>query len=345
MKKVMILLAIVLALPLAVNAEIFPKVGTAGAQFLKIGVDARAVGMGQAYVPVADDISSVYWNPGGLALKDNDQIFFDHTVWVADVNREFVAYSMVTDYGVFAFSVNYLYSDWMEKTTEEVFGPNGEEFMWSDLAAGITYSQAFTDKFSFGVTAKYIREEVEDNNVNGMSVDLGSVYNTQWRNTIVAMSLRNFGANLKFDIDNDGDGLTDEDPFDLLDNDGDGIIDEDTEELSYKLPMQFSFGISSDIMGNRFEDDTYLLGSFQINNSVDREETFDLGFEYKYGNFFLRAGQQMNYDAHGFNAGFGVMVPTSIALFRFDYSWSDLGYLSEDFLNTPHRLTLKMELN
>src|SRR5687767_6688401 len=46
--------ALLAAAPDAQGAEIFEKVGTAGAQFLKIGVGARAVGMGEAFVAVAD---------------------------------------------------------------------------------------------------------------------------------------------------------------------------------------------------------------------------------------------------------------------------------------------------
>ena len=47
--------ALLLTASNAQAAEIFRKVGTAGAQFLKIGVGARAVGMGETFVAVADD--------------------------------------------------------------------------------------------------------------------------------------------------------------------------------------------------------------------------------------------------------------------------------------------------
>ena len=39
------------------------KVGTTGAQFLELGVSARAMGMAEAFTAVSDDISSVYYNP------------------------------------------------------------------------------------------------------------------------------------------------------------------------------------------------------------------------------------------------------------------------------------------
>ena len=39
--------------------------GETGFVFLKIGVGARAMGMGSAFVALSDDPTSVYWNPVG----------------------------------------------------------------------------------------------------------------------------------------------------------------------------------------------------------------------------------------------------------------------------------------
>ena len=44
------------------------KVAQVGMQFLKIGVGARAVAMGEACTVSLNDLSSVFWNPGALAL-------------------------------------------------------------------------------------------------------------------------------------------------------------------------------------------------------------------------------------------------------------------------------------
>jgi len=65
-----------LCAPLVLAAKPFGKTGTAALQFLKLGVDARAIGMGEAYTAVSDDISSVYWNPAGLAPAYQNQAFF-----------------------------------------------------------------------------------------------------------------------------------------------------------------------------------------------------------------------------------------------------------------------------
>jgi len=339
MKKNILIISLIIVLPLLLTAEIFPKVGTAGAQFLKIGIDARAIGMGEAYTAVSDDISSVFWNPAGLCLKKQSQVILSHTEWVADIRHEFLAASQFYDFGALAFSVSFLHMGEMDVTTVEQFGPTGEKFSCYDLAAGLTYSYKFTDKFSFGFTGKYIREELDTFTSNGFAFDLGSLYNTGYKNVTIGMAMRNFGPDMEYDIDEDGDGIFDEDPFDLLDNDGDGKIDEDREEMPFKIPMNFSLGISGEIFS---DDNSYLLASLQLDSYVDREETYNLGGEYKINLLRLRTGYQFGYDAAGFNAGFGLLIPTSYAIYAVDYSYSDFGDLSESTIKTPHRITIKL---
>jgi len=322
------------------GAKPFGKTGTAALQFLKFGVDARAVGMGEAYTAVTDDISSVYWNPAGLVPALKNQAFISHTNWPADVMHEYFAASYTNGVSTWALSASVLHMDQMEVTTEEEFGPNGETFTNSDMAFGITYASTFTDKFSFGITGKYLRENLYIYDINSFSFDLGSIYNTGWQNVKIGMALRNFGPDIRYTVDDDDDGSFNEDPFDLLDNDGDGVIDEDGEEIENKIPMNFSLGISGELMRR---EDSYVIASLQLDNCIDRMETWNLGAEYKLGNLFLRGGYQFNYDSNNLSAGFGVQLPTRFAIFNVDYAYTDMGLLKEDFMSSAHRLSIKMK--
>jgi hypothetical protein len=326
MKKILITLIVVLAIPNLIFADIFPKVGTAGLQFLKLGVDARAIGMGEAYTAVSNDISSVYWNPGGLALRLENQTFFSHTQYVAGIMHEFVAASKATNWGVFAVHASLLHMDQMD--VYEDWEPTGETFTASNLAAGLTYANAFTDKFSFGFTGKYLRENLDTFSVNGFAFDLGSIYNTGWRNFTIGMAVRNFGPDLKYDVSEDDIDIP-EDP----------LITSYPVAESFRIPLSFSLGIAVDLYekGNQL-----LLGALQVDNCVDRTETYNLGFEYKLSSFKIRLGQQFNFDSQGLSAGFGWTIPTTFAIFDIDYSYSDYGYLSESFIKTPHRLSIKL---
>jgi len=210
---------------------------------------------------------------------------------------------------VFGISGSILYMDWMDVTTDDGFKPNGEQFTCSDMMAGLSYATMLTDKFSLGLSFKYLRQNLDEYDVNGWGIDLGTLYNTGWKDLTIGMSLRNFGPELKYTLDNDGDGLIDEDPYDLLDNDGDGLIDEDREELSFVLPMNFSLGAAMNILETKMQS---INAVFQVDNCVDRLETYNVGLEYRIGTFFLRGGYQFNLDAQGAAFGLGWKLPTSL---------------------------------
>jgi len=325
--------------PFALSAKPFGKVGTVGFQFLKLGVDARAIGMGEAYTAVTDDVSSTYWNPAGLAPSFQNQVFFSHSNWPANIMQEYAAATYTTGVNTFAVFGSVLHMDDMEVIDEGTFEHTGEYFTNSSAAFGLDYAQQFTDKFSAGVGVKYLRENLYEYSVNSYAFDLGSMYNTGWNNIKIGMALKNFGPDIRYRVDDDNDGSTDEDPFDLFDNDGDGDVDEDGPELESKIPMHFSLGISGDLMRS---DNSYLIASLQLDNVIDRTETWNLGAEYKLGNIFLRGGYQLNYDSNTYSVGAGWQVPTSLGIFNIDYAYTDMGFLAESMLKSAHRVSLKM---
>jgi len=52
--------------------------GKYAAEFLRIGVGSRALGMGGAFVAIADDGTASYWNPAGLGNLKRHQFLFSH---------------------------------------------------------------------------------------------------------------------------------------------------------------------------------------------------------------------------------------------------------------------------
>jgi len=65
--------------------------GQAGA-YLRMGVGARALGMGGAFVAVSDDATAAYWNPAGLAKLKKNQASFMHARLKMDRNFDFINY-------------------------------------------------------------------------------------------------------------------------------------------------------------------------------------------------------------------------------------------------------------
>jgi hypothetical protein len=64
------------------------------AEFLKIGVGARALGMGGTFVALADDATAGYWNPAGLAALPGREVQGMHAEQFGDLeNHDVVAYA------------------------------------------------------------------------------------------------------------------------------------------------------------------------------------------------------------------------------------------------------------
>ena len=57
----------------------------AGAVFLLISPGARAGGMGEAQVAVANDVYASYWNPAGLAFLEGSELAMMHVNWLPNL--------------------------------------------------------------------------------------------------------------------------------------------------------------------------------------------------------------------------------------------------------------------
>ncbi len=74
----------------------------------------------------------------------------------------------------------------------------GRTFIAADFAAGLSYAQSLTDKFSVGSTVKFLQENLADEVAHGWAVDVGTFYETGWRSLTLAMIISNFGPDMQF---------------------------------------------------------------------------------------------------------------------------------------------------
>jgi long-subunit fatty acid transport protein len=321
MKKLLFILIIFIAFP-NVKAQLFPtlggqRAGISTAQFLKIGVGGRATALGDAFIAIANDASSLYWNPAGLVQFDNDQVMFSHNQWVADINHEF--FGTVYHLGknrALGISVIALTMDDMPVTTEFAPFGTGQFFVFSDLAIGLTYSQKMTDKFSFGVTVRYMEETLDKLKMRGVMLDLGTYYWTGLGSTRFAVTVSNFGAEMA----------------------PDGKINlvgkrEKSDWQSFSPPTMFRIGFAFEPYEN---EEHKVTTSIQLNHPNDNSENFALGVEYVWNSILsLRGGYKINVDEQNISFGAGVDVPISIAKFTFNYS-----FVNFERLGSVHRFSI-----
>ncbi len=306
MKRIAILLTILLVLPTAAHAAGFAKVGTFGGQFLKIGVSARATGMGSAFTGVADDATAVFWNAGGLVNVLGNEVSLNHVVWAADtkLSTAVVAFNPRTIPGTFAFSVR---SFWMDPQLERTaYNPEGtgRTFDAGSTSFGFSYARFFTDKFSAGVTLNYLHMGLAETAVNTGSLDFGIMYRIGIRDLKLGMTIQNLGGKFQFD------------------------------ERDSKLPMTFKVGASFNAFKN---ENQALLVALEFAHPADNLEHANAGLEYVLNNmFFVRTGYHINYDTDGWAFGFGAAIPTGeTTRIQADYSGVDMGPLG-----LVHRLSL-----
>lgn len=248
------------------------RAGISAFQFLKVGVGARGVAMGESFVAVANDASALFWNPAGLVELKQNQVIASHTAYVVDISHEFfgVTYSL-GDYDAVGLSFAALHMEDMQITTEtQPFG-TGRYFSFGDIAIGATYARKMTDQFSFGVTLRYAEETLDVLKMRGLMVDLGTLYWTGLGSTRFAVTISNFGSDVE--------------PT------GTVSLSNGTTASSFQafsLPTIFKLGFALEPYE---DDDMRVTTSLQLNHPNDNAEHFRLGLEYSWRNtLFLRGG-------------------------------------------------------
>lgn len=280
------------------------KVGTAGAKFLQIGVSARAIGMGEAFLGVSDDATALYYNPGALSLLTQKEIAFTHVAYPASIQYEFVGFVLPAPAlaGTFGIAFYDLHMDDMNVTDYKHPTGTGQTFTSEDHALGFSYSAGLTDRFSIGVTAKYVEQLLHVYKASTWGMDLGTYYDTGFRNFKICMVMANFGPDLTFISD------------------------------SYPLPTDFRFGTAIDVIEN---PTSRLTAAVQVSHPNDNLEKYNFGLEYWLSDrYSLRIGKKFNYDytdnskfTDGFTFGAGIRMPFSSYRLSLDYAYQDLGYL------------------
>jgi hypothetical protein len=156
-------LLVLVALLLAVTAPSF-AVSESAVLFLLISPGARASGMGEAFVGLADDATAVYWNPAGLAFQTGRELTLMHANWLpqfgADLFYEFAAYRHSFEgLGTFGLNITYLNLGKQYHTLEDSPEPVGE-FSSNEFAVSMCYGTQLSENWGVGLGLRYIRSNL-----------------------------------------------------------------------------------------------------------------------------------------------------------------------------------------
>ena len=300
------------------------NVATTAASFLDIGIGARSLSMGGAFVAIADDPTALYWNPAGIVSIERPMAHFYHSPWIADVQFNHSAVVVPLDRSSsFGFFITSVTMDEMQVRTVKSPQGTGEYFSVSNVALAGSYARRLTDRFSFGVNMKFIQEKIWHMNAGGLAVDLGSLFVTKNSGLRIGMSVSNFGGKISMDgYDTEVDYDIDETMYGNNDK-----IDASLNSMDWPLPLVFRAGVSKDVVQSDIHKLTLAADAIHPNNNV---EYINLGFEYILRNMIsIRGGQAfygMDKSKQGltFGVGLNYQIPRG-PIINFDYVYRDIG--------------------
>ena len=301
------LLASVITLAVAAGVAGAAEEGSSAAAFLKIGVGARAAGMGEAQVAVAEGPDALYWNPAGLAAYDRGAVSFSHNEWLEDVRYEYLGLSYpLLNVGTFAFTAGRVSMGEIEGRNEQ--GDPTGTFSASDMVLSFGYARRLWGILSVGAGAEYVTEKIENESAAAFAGTAGAMVDTTLPGLAAGVSASNVGGELKF--------IEVGDPLPLVVRGG----------LAYLLPF-----------GGDTNELTVAADMVKFNDSDDVK--FNGGVEYWFmGTVAARAGYKANYDLDGITGGLGFKyAPTAKVGLAADYAYADMGVFG-----ATHRISVGM---
>lgn len=171
----------------------FFMVGTSQAakyagEFLSLGVGARPLGMGGAFVAVADDASATYWNPAGLAQLRQQEISVMHAERFAGIVKyDWLSYVHPQQAGPrsgsFGISLIRLGVDDIPITAlpdeNRDLDPHDNRpyvVRWAsdtEYVLFVSYARSTSSSLCYGGNVKVLHKGVDDYSAWGLGVDLG----------------------------------------------------------------------------------------------------------------------------------------------------------------------------
>jgi len=323
-KYILNIIFLSILLPIEINGN-----GTTGASFLEIDIGSAATAMGGAYVSIANDVSSAYWNPAGLAYINKKQTFFMYQPWIADISNFYTGVAInYEQYGTLAFTMNYI--GYGNEPVTTVSQPEGTGEYWGarDLAANLCFARKLSDKFSIGGNIKYIQQTIWHASASTYAADLGALFETPFNGIRLGASISNYGGKMKLD-GRDQKISVDPDPL----NQGNvEFINANLETDQFPIPLIFRVGLSGELINKQNIRLSYGIDALHPN---DNSEYLNIGIESTFGNLVsIRAGypslfKEESIEGPTFGAGVNYRIWRTATILKIDYSFADFGPLGD----------------
>lgn len=245
--------------------------GTTSAEFLLLGAGARGAALGGAFAALANDMEALYWNPAGVALIERPGVTVGTYTYIADTRYSWAGLAFPMSGGQRAVGIQggtFGFSDQPVYTVENPEG-DGSTYSVRQTFVGLTYAQNFSDRFSAGVTGKFVSDQLGRTSGSAFALDFGTSFHALIgpRPIRASFVIQNLGST----VQHDGSGLdvtvnrTPPQGQDDLPQEGQPAR---LRTKDFGLPVLFRVGLAFDFVNSAASRIT-LLGEFNQPNNTN----------------------------------------------------------------------------
>jgi len=270
MKKILLIFII------SITSIIAQSAGNSGLAFLKLGFGARNISMGDVSSASTGDVSSLFYNPAGLAGLTGNEIMLMHNSWIQGTNSNVLGVQTTVWSLPLAFGFNVTTISDIQIRTRATVQPDATfnaNYFFGSMSTGFNVY----DNIAFGATIKYLYEGLYSEEATGWGFDFGLNYKSPINGLSAAAVLNNTGS------------------MNILKNE------------STKLPTEFRIGPAYKF--NFLQDKFAVTAAAEFQKYLPTSDShLDFGIEILYDNLIaLRGGYQSGYESKSFTGGFGLM--------------------------------------
>lgn len=244
--------------------------GTSSAEFLLLGAGARGTALGGAFAALTTDVTALYYNPAGLAQMGRPSAMVSSYSYLADTRYTWFGAAFPMAGGARSVGISLGSFGFSDQPVTTVENPDGDGTVYKvnqSFVAG-TYAQNFSDRFSAGVSVKYITDHLGRTQAGTFAMDFGTNFHAMVGNRPLraAFVVSNLGGTLEHDGSALDVTVTRTPPLGTVDVPQEPSAAELTTK-DFGLPVMFRVSLALDLVSQANNKVTLLSEFSQPNNT------------------------------------------------------------------------------
>lgn len=176
--------------------------GTSAADFLKVGVGARPMAMGEAYTALADDALALSWNSAGLTRTKRFSAVLAHTSYLESINHEYAAAAVKFPLIGLAVGGALQFQTVGDLTGRDSGGAETGSVTPGEKVFTLGAAQSF-GLVSIGLSGKLLKSEIQES-ADTVAIDAGVMTGPLLGNALrLGATASNLGGKLKYEETSD----------------------------------------------------------------------------------------------------------------------------------------------